>query len=294
MSRMPDTFQHETELPIWLQQTPVATPCTATPEPVPVSGDWALLLAAVQDRLLRAEQGCRGSALSSVGDRCAGGAQPVLLECAAALGQLHHMFALEVSRHEGLALEVFDARTALAQARAELLGTRAGERRARHLAQHDSLTTLPNRSHFMDALTAALAGRQSPDLAVMFLDLDAFKPINDQHGHAVGDELLRIVAMRITHVVRARDVVGRLGGDEFACLLHGLSDAERLGALACEIVEAVSAPCRIGNLTLNVRPSIGIARCPTDGDSAQALLNNADLAMYQAKKNGIGHAFCSA
>ena len=185
--------------------------------------------------------------------------------------------------------------TALAQARAELVGTQAGERRARHLALHDSLTSLPNRGHFVERLENALAltAPQRRALGVMYLDLDDFKPINDAHGHAAGDELLRIVAARLSRVMRAEDMVSRLGGDEFGCLLSGLDDRAQLVQLAGKVFDAVSAPCKVGPLRLVVRPSIGIAMCPGDGDTSEVLLHNADAAMYQAKRLGLRHAFCS-
>lgn len=174
-----------------------------------------------------------------------------------ALNQLHHSMANELGRRQHLELEVFDARTALAQAQAELVGTQAGERRARHLSLHDSLTSLPNRGYFIERLDHALAlvAPQRRHLSVMYLDLDDFKPINDAHGHAAGDELLRIVAARLSRVMRADDMVRRLGGDEFGCLLGGLDDRAQLVQLAGKVFDAVSAPFKVGTLRLVVRPS---------------------------------------
>ena len=177
--------------------------------------------------------------------------------------------------------------------RAELAGTRDGERRARHLALHDGLTSLPNRRFFRERLDHALSqvAPQRPAIAVLYLDLDGFKPINDAHGHATGDELLKIVAARLARAVRAGDMVGRLGGDEFACLLADSLNREQLTQLANKLVDAVSAPLQVGPLKLTVRPSIGIAICPTDGITAEALLNSADAAMYRAKRHNCGFAF---
>jgi diguanylate cyclase (GGDEF)-like protein len=214
-------------------------------------------------------------------------------ECMAALGQLRTALAHELARCQQLELKVFDAQAGLAQLRAELAGTQAGERRARHLAMHDGLTSLPNRSFFRQQLGLALAHLEPrrPAFAVLYLDLDGFKPINDTHGHTIGDELLRIVAARLSQAVRAEDMVSRLGGDEFACLMADLLDREQLSRLAVKLVDTVSAPLMIGRLKLSVRPSIGIAICPTDGATADTLLENADAAMYRAKRHRTGYAF---
>jgi diguanylate cyclase len=219
--------------------------------------------------------------------------QASVLDCVDALDQLHMTLRHELGRRLEFELEASDARTALALARAELAGTQAGERRARHLALHDGLTSLPNRSCFREQLDQALSQGepQRRAIAVMYLDLDGFKPVNDAHGHDAGDELLRIVAARLMRAVRAEDTVSRLGGDEFACLLDGMSSREHLSQLARKLFLAVSAPVTIGKLRLNVRPSIGIALCPDDGATAESLLKNADAAMYRAKRQQTGYAF---
>ncbi len=255
--------------------------------------DWDDLLCAVKERLRLAgraplaetPQAPRQDAMSRV--------QTSILECVEALDLLHATQRQEVRRREQLELEVFDARTALEQTRAELAGTQAGEKHARHLALHDSLTALPNRSFFRERLDHKLAYSvaQRQALAVLYLDLDGFKPINDAYGHATGDELLRIVATRLTQALRAEDMVSRLGGDEFACLLGDLPSREQLSHLACKLFDTVSAPVKIGPLQLTVRPSIGIALCGDDGVTAEALLKNADAAMYRAKRHQIGYAF---
>lgn len=216
-----------------------------------------------------------------------------VLECVAALDHLHSALIHELSRCRQLKREVLRTQAALVQARSELVGTRAGERRARHLALHDGLTALPNRTHFHERLEKALnaSDLQRPALALLYLDLDGFKAINDTHGHEAGDELLKIIAARLTRAVRGGDMVSRLGGDEFACLVAGSIGRQHLERLAAKVFDAVSAPMKIGRLELRVRPSIGIAICPADGEAADALLNNADAAMYHAKRHGLGHAF---
>jgi diguanylate cyclase len=223
-------------------------------------------------------------------------------DCALALEQLRPGLAQERGYGERLERELRAARAALAAARLDLAGTRDGERRALHLADHDSLTALPNRNCFQTRLDEALArnqetasaGGQAPTLAVLFLDLDDFKPINDRHGHQTGDELLRIVAQRLSRAVRAGDTVSRLGGDEFACLLATPIGLEQLSQLASKLFDAISAPLTVGPLALTVRPSIGIAVSPGDGHTAAALLQHADTAMYRAKRRQLGYSFFDA
>ena len=216
--------------------------------------------------------------------------QSGMSECVQALQSLHGTLVAELQRCHQMELSLFDARTALAQAQAELAGTQAGERLARHLSQHDALTALPNRTHFCAQLEAALnvAREQGQSVVVLYLDLDGFKQINDQHGHAVGDEVLRIVAARLSRSLRSHDVVGRLGGDEFACLLTGMQ-AEQLPLLADKLMLAVTAPLALGPLTLHTAPSMGLARFPQDGEDVGSLLRHADAAMYRAKRLQLGH-----
>jgi diguanylate cyclase (GGDEF)-like protein len=220
-------------------------------------------------------------------------AQPNLTNCIAELEQLKVMFTREVARRHQAEQAVTNAQAELALARAELLGTQAGERRARHLALHDSLTALPNRNFFRERLDHELvyAESQRKALALLYLDLDGFKPLNDTHGHDAGDEMLKIVAARLARAVRADDMVSRLGGDEFACLLPGLPSRDRLGSLAGKLFQVVSAPLKLGKIEVSVRPSIGIAVSPTDGHTAEVLLRNADAAMYRAKRRKTGYAF---
>ena len=216
-----------------------------------------------------------------------------LMECALALEQAHMRLERHHRVRQQLEQALLDSRVAIAQTRDELAGTRASQDRARYLALHDGLTSLPNRAFFIQQLRTAMAEamQQRQPLAVLFLDLDGFKPINDTHGHATGDELLRIVAARLTRTVRARDMVSRQGGDEFACLLAGVPSREQLEHLVRKLRDAVQAPCRIGDTTLTVRASVGIAVAPKDGDTADALLAKADAAMYHAKRHHGGQSF---
>jgi diguanylate cyclase (GGDEF)-like protein/PAS domain S-box-containing protein len=156
------------------------------------------------------------------------------------------------------------------------------------LAQHDVLTGLPNRTLFNDRLAQAisLAQRQSRQLAVLFVDVDQFKRINDSLGHAVGDKLLRSIAGRLTACVRRTDTVCRLGGDEFVILLTGVVRAEDAAFSAGKILRAVAAPHIIDNKSIDINVSIGGSTYPVDGQDAESLLSQADAAMYEAKQRG--------
>ena len=264
----------------------------AGPSPADVAlTDWSALMSAVKGRLerLAGEPNADDRPSPESLLRMAEGVR----QCVAALDQLQVTLVHELARRPRLELEVFDLQTGLSQARAELAGMRAGERLARHQAMHDGLTALPNRRHFRDRLDLALGQplTKPSSLAVFFLDLDDFKQINDFHGHAVGDDLLRIVATRLARALRAEDMVCRWGGDEFAGLLLTGLDHTSLGHLAEKLFNAVAAPIQLGALKLRIRPSIGLAMAPADGTSAGTLLQHADAAMYRAKRSGGGHAF---
>ncbi|MGC1684260.1 MAG: EAL domain-containing protein [Candidatus Acidiferrales bacterium] len=155
-------------------------------------------------------------------------------------------------------------------------------------ARHHSLTDLPNRVLFNDRLTQAisLAVRQCKQLAVMFLDLDDFKKINDSLGHAVGDKLLQSVAKRLVSSVRRTDTVSRQGGDEFVILLSQIERREDAAVSARKIIRAISAPHNFDNKSLDVGVSIGVSTYPTDGADAHSLMDKADTALYEAKEHG--------
>jgi diguanylate cyclase (GGDEF)-like protein len=175
----------------------------------------------------------------------------------------------------------------------ELRGARSREEEARYLSLHDDLTGLPNRRHFLDRLNVALRGNTpgSLDLAVIYLDLDGFKDLNDLHGHAAGDHLLKLVAARLGHAIRAGDIVSRLGGDEYACLITGVAQRARLQEIALALFAAVSTPFQVGDVMLTVNLSIGIAVYPFDGTTSEALMKSADGAMYVAKRTRCGPSF---
>jgi diguanylate cyclase (GGDEF)-like protein/PAS domain S-box-containing protein len=162
------------------------------------------------------------------------------------------------------------------------------EEQIKHLAYHDALTNLPNRLLFKDRLTVALshAQRDGSRLAVLFLDLDRFKIINDSLGHTVGDQLLQAVAARVAACVRDSDTVARLGGDEFTVLLPRLHESDDAAPVALKIIEAVRYPFHIEGREFFTTTSIGISLFPEDGVDAETLIKNADTAMYQAKELG--------
>jgi len=257
--------------------------------------DVEMLLRGVQARLraiVSVTAGANGASRESASsDRV----NADVMACADDLDALQATLAAERGRCAHLERELVDVQTALVRSRAELADTRHGERRARHLALHDSLTGLPNRRCFGERLDRALAQVEAahPGIALLYIDLDGLKAINDRHGHDTGDELLKIVAARLRAALRVQDVVCRLGGDEFACLLSDLLNREQLAHLACKLFDNVSAPMQIGERGLVVRPSIGMVTSPTDGNTAAALLKHADVAMYCAKRDQTGYAFFS-
>lgn len=156
------------------------------------------------------------------------------------------------------------------------------------LAFHDPLTGLPNRRLFLNLLDQAInyATKNHQSFALMFIDLDRFKSVNDTLGHACGDKLLVAVAERLGQSVRRSDIVSRLSGDEFAILITCMDQVDQLEALAHKLIAAINQPFMIEAQSIEVRISVGISLFPADGVSAEDLLGQADGAMYQAKKAG--------
>ena len=170
----------------------------------------------------------------------------------------------------------------------DVSAARAQSQRMSYQAQHDSLTDLPNRALMAERLTqaVALAHRNRQNMAILFLDLDRFKAVNDLLGHEIGDRLLQSVALRLQGCVRSSDTVSRHGGDEFVVLLMQVANTLDAAVCAEKILQRLSAPHRIGEHELHVTASIGIATNTEDGIDAKTLLRNADLAMYHAKGQG--------
>jgi diguanylate cyclase (GGDEF)-like protein len=165
---------------------------------------------------------------------------------------------------------------------------RDSEEQLRHQAFHDALTGLPNRALMNDRLAVALAHahRNLSRLAVMFLDIDRFKLINDSLGHTTGDELLRLVSVRLSKALREGDTLARLGGDEFILLLPGLGEDAAAAKVARKVLTALRQPFHLDGRELFVSASIGISLYPLDGSDAETLVKNADVAMYRAKEQG--------
>ena len=166
---------------------------------------------------------------------------------------------------------------------------RRSEAKIAHMAHHDALTGLPNRLLLNEQLELALARvRRGDKLAAHFLDLDGFKAVNDTLGHAVGDKLLKLVAERLRAIARETDVIARMGGDEFAIVQSGISQPADAGVLARRVIEGISRPYEIDGQQVNIGTSVGVALAPSDALSAEALMRNADLALYRAKQDGRG------
>ncbi|MDX8378862.1 MAG: sensor domain-containing diguanylate cyclase [Gallionella sp.] len=171
---------------------------------------------------------------------------------------------------------------------ADITERKAMEERMHHLAHHDLLTSLPNRALINERLQQAVikTKRDKTYLAVMFLDLDKFKPVNDALGHEIGDLLLKQTAQRLLVCVRASDTVARIGGDEFVVLLPAIDQACDAAFVAEKILYALNETFSVGAHAISISGSIGIAVYPQHGEDEKQLLLNADLAMYQAKKEG--------
>ena len=179
-----------------------------------------------------------------------------------------------------------DASTGHERLAAELVAVREAKEEFRSLAYHDDLTGLPNRSLLHDRLGLAIthSSRHESHLAVLFLDLDDFKDVNDSFGHACGDRVLVELAGRIRRTVRAEDTVARLGGDEFIVLLAQVTGAGDAARVAAKVLDAVRAPLRLDGHQVSIGVSVGLSVFPRDGVSPEELVRSADQAMYRAKE----------
>ncbi|MES2684902.1 MAG: diguanylate cyclase [Pseudomonadota bacterium] len=196
--------------------------------------------------------------------------------------QLHQLLGVLEERNKKLEQEITERQ------RIETL--------VRHQAQHDALTSLPNRILFLDRLDTALerATRHHENFALLYIDIDGFKPVNDTHGHQVGDELLRHIAQRLAKAVRKTDTVARMGGDEFAVILEEVGTGHAALQVGLKLCESLAQPYDLdmldGLVQVRIGASIGVALFPDHGRARNDLINVADAAMYRAKRSGKSRA----
>ena len=214
-------------------------------------------------------------------------------DCANDLHEVTETLAKGVDDLKQLQVDLLESRSALAESEAALACSKEAENEARHLALHDSTTGLPNRDLFDTRLEQAisLAKRQGWTLAVMFLDLDRFKAINDSHGHSAGDAVLKEVAARLSANAREEDTVCRNGGDEFLYLLVNPQGDENVERIAQAVAARIALPIAVDDLQLRVTASVGISLYPRDAQNGESLVRRADAAMYDAKKTGSRDSF---
>ena len=201
------------------------------------------------------------------------------------LRQVNTELAKEVAEGVTFESELAGTKIDLAEARDDLSKSQAKVEETRQITLHDALTGLPNRVLFEQRLERGLihAKRRGWELAILFMDIDKFKDINDTYGHDLGDKVLIMVANRLQSSVREEDTVCRWGGDEFGCLLLDVKQEVNVTRFAEKLVNRIAEACEINGTVLSIRPSIGIAIYPADGETADILFKNADMAMYKAK-----------
>ena len=193
--------------------------------------------------------------------------------------------AKEMTERIAIESELANTKTDLAEVRDDLLKAQVKEEEAQQIALQDALTGLPNRVSFEQGLDHGLiqAKRHGWGLAVLFIDIDKFKSINDSYGHDLGDKVLLMVANRLQSSVRDEDMVSRWGGDEFVCLLLEVKQEADVTSLAEKMINRIAEACEFNGTVLSIKASIGIAIYPADGETADILFKNADTAMYKAK-----------
>jgi diguanylate cyclase len=259
-------------------------------------GDVSELLGAVKWRLRQivGERPATDSSLPEAEERKR--VRLEVLDCVTALDQLHATLQHTLGRHRLLERQVLDAQSALVRARSGLTSEQTDERHSTHPSLRDNLTRLPNRQCFHERLDRALAAAWPPGamLALLYVDLDGFRPLDATRGHDAGDDVLEIAAVRLGRALRADDLVARMDGDQFACLLTGTFDRDQLSRLACKLFDTLSVPLRIGALRLTVSPSIGIVTSAVGAagqTDANSVLRRAASAMARAKRQHSGYAF---
>ena len=218
-----------------------------------------------------------------------------------ALGDVFQIISRGVLvRRDGQTFEIEDTATPIRDSGGHFTGAviafrdagpaREASRHLSHLAHHDALTDLPNRLLLHDRLMGAIALAQRHDkpLAVLFVDVDGFKAVNDSLGHAAGDTILRSIGSRLRSILRRSDTVSRYSGDEFVVVLPELEHGDDAVLVARKLLRAASGPHRVGSRNVTVTVSVGIALYPDDGREAEVLIKRADAAMYDAKRTGPG------
>ena len=196
--------------------------------------------------------------------------------------------AREVAERTVLESDLADTKADLAEARNDLAQSLANEEESRQTSLQDPVTGLWNRALFDERLAHGLiqAKRHGWGLAIVFIDIDKFKNINDDHGHDLGDKVLLMVANRLKASVRGEDTVSRWGGDEFACILLGVKQESDVARIAENLVTRIAEDCDFDGTVLSIGASLGVAVYPQDGETADILFRNADSAMYKAKETG--------
>jgi len=201
------------------------------------------------------------------------------------LHEVNLELAKEVAERAVIESELAETKTDLAEVRDDLSKSQSKEQETQKLIFQDALTGLPNRVLFEQHLDQGLAQakRHARGLAVLFIDLDKFKSINDSYGHDLGDKVLLMVANRLQSLIRAEDTVCRWGGDEFMSLLLEVKQAADVTRLAEKMVNRIAEDCKFNGIVLSIKASIGFAIYPADGETAEMLIKNADTAMFKAK-----------
>lgn len=213
------------------------------------------------------------------------GVEQMVAKAADDLKLVNVNLAEEMAERIVIESELANTKTDLAEARDDLSKAQAKEEEAQKNALQDALTGLPNRVSFEQSLDhgLSLAKRHGWGLAVLFIDIDKFKNINDSYGHDLGDQVLLMVANRLKSFVRNEDIVSRWGGDEFLCVLLEVKQEADVSRFAEKVINRIAEACEFNGIVLSIRASIGIAIYPADGDTAEVLFKNADTAMYKAK-----------
>lgn len=201
------------------------------------------------------------------------------------LQKVNTELAKQVAKRIDIELELKETQNTLSDALADLSKSQLKEKDALHIALHDALTGLPNRLQLEQRLDHGLtqSRRYGWKLALLFIDLDKFKNINDSYGHDIGDLLLITVANRLQAFVRGEDMVSRWGGDEFVCILLNIKHESDAVNIANKMVEQISQECNLDGTMVSISATIGIALCPRDGETAEVLFKQVDRAMYRSK-----------